>query len=163
MRTASLLILVCCVLFACAAPTALRSSSVDGAMPSLAQPESGDELVGIAISGGGSRAATFASYVLEELARIDVGRDAPASMLERVQYISSVSGGSLSAAYYSMTKPDKSEPVLGSDGSCTVSTAPAGERRSRISPPHSRPSGSANAGRSHARCSRILEVCSSSC
>jgi hypothetical protein len=116
MRTASLLILVCCVLFACAAPTALRSSSVDGAMPSLAQPESGDELVGIAISGGGSRAATFASYVLEELARIDVGRDAPASMLERVQYISSVSGGSLSAAYYSMTKPDKSEPVLGSDG-----------------------------------------------
>src|SRR5689334_3909579 len=89
MRTASLLILVCFLLSACAAPTALRSSSVDDAMPSLAQPQSGDELVGIAISGGGSRAATFASYVLEELARIDVGRDAPASMLERVQYISS--------------------------------------------------------------------------
>ena len=93
MRLASSLALVCVIaLSACAAPAALRPSSAEGALVPFAPPESGEQLVGIAVSGGGSRAATFASYVLEELARIDVGRQQPASMLERVQYISSVSG-----------------------------------------------------------------------
>ena len=60
-----------------------------------------DLLVGLAISGGSSRAATFAAGVLEALARTTVTRaGAQRSVLEMVQYISSVSGGSLATGYY---------------------------------------------------------------
>src|SRR5262245_38811269 len=55
-----------------------------------------DLIVGLAISGGGSRAATFAAGVLEALARVRVRHgEGEWSVLETVQYISSVSGGSL--------------------------------------------------------------------
>src|SRR5262247_2463920 len=65
-----------------------------------------DLLVGLAISGGGSRAATFAAGVLEALARVPVNDAAgQRSVLEKVQYISSVSGGSLATAYYTARKP----------------------------------------------------------
>ena len=76
-----------------------------------------DLLVGLAISGGGSRAATFAAAVLEGLARIPV-KDAGGqrSVLERVQYISSVSGGSLATGYFAARKPGRAEPMLGSQG-----------------------------------------------
>ncbi|MEQ1720396.1 MAG: patatin-like phospholipase family protein [Nitrosomonas sp.] len=50
--------------------------------------------VGIAISGGGSRAAVFGAAVLEELDR--------AGFLDHVTTISSVSGGSLPAAYFAL-------------------------------------------------------------
>src|SRR5262249_42453773 len=72
-----------------------------------------DLLVGLAISGGGSRAATFAAGVLEALARVPVS-DATGerSVLERVQYISSVSGGSLATAYYAARKPPGADPML---------------------------------------------------
>jgi len=72
-----------------------------------------DLLVGLAISGGGSRAATFAAGVLEALARVPVN-DATGqrSVLERVQYISSVSGGSLATAYYAARKPPGADPML---------------------------------------------------
>jgi Patatin-like phospholipase len=113
MRFASLSAVVAVLLCACAAPTPLRSPSAEGALKTFPAPESSEDLIGIAISGGGSRAATFASYVLEELARIDVSQESQStSLLEKVQYISSVSGGSLSAAYYSMRKPEKAKPVL---------------------------------------------------
>src|SRR4029450_13712058 len=74
-------------------------------------------LVGLAISGGGSRAATFAAAVLEALARIPV-RDAGGqrSVLERGQDISSVSGGSLATGYFAARKPGRSEPILDSQG-----------------------------------------------
>src|SRR6187431_2737118 len=50
-----------------------------------------DLLVGLAISGGGSRAATFAAAVLEGLARVRMpdGAGGERSVLERVQYMSS--------------------------------------------------------------------------
>lgn len=48
--------------------------------------------VGLALSGGGSRSANFSAACMFELQRI--------GMLQRVDYISSVSGGSLTAAYY---------------------------------------------------------------
>lgn len=50
--------------------------------------------VGIAISGGGSRAAVFGAAVLEELDRV--------GFLDHVTTISSVSGGSLPAAYFAL-------------------------------------------------------------
>jgi predicted acylesterase/phospholipase RssA len=50
--------------------------------------------VGLAISGGGLRSANFAAACMFQLERI--------GMLQKVDYISSVSGGSLPAAYYCM-------------------------------------------------------------
>jgi predicted acylesterase/phospholipase RssA len=51
--------------------------------------------VGLAISGGGSRSANFSAAVMFELARL--------GLLRRVDAISPVSGGSLSAAYYCLS------------------------------------------------------------
>jgi predicted acylesterase/phospholipase RssA len=48
--------------------------------------------VGLALSGGGSRSANFSAACMFQLQRLGV--------LEHVDYISSVSGGSLTAAYY---------------------------------------------------------------
>ena len=48
--------------------------------------------VGLALSGGGSRSANFAAACMFQLQRL--------GLLQRVDYISSVSGGSLTAAYY---------------------------------------------------------------
>lgn len=75
-----------------------------------------DTLVGIAVSGGGSRAATFAAGVLEELAKLQVIDDGKTkSLLETVTHMSSVSGGSLATAYYALNKPQRNVPVF--DGS----------------------------------------------
>lgn len=72
-----------------------------------------DMYIGLAISGGGSRAATFAAGVLEALAELKIKDGArERSLLERVQYISGVSGGSLATAYYAALKPPRTEPVL---------------------------------------------------
>ncbi len=53
--------------------------------------------IGIAISGGGSRAATFGLATLRELDRLGI--------LDHTSAISSVSGGSLPAAYYALFRP----------------------------------------------------------
>jgi NTE family protein len=57
----------------------------------------------LAFSGGGTRAAAFAYGVLEELAATPVvlgGR--PRRLLDEVDLISAVSGGSFTAAYYGL-------------------------------------------------------------
>ncbi|MFM0181603.1 patatin-like phospholipase family protein [Paraburkholderia aspalathi] len=54
--------------------------------------------LGVAISGGGSRAANFGMYVLKELERLGV--------LSRVDAISSVSGGSIIAAHFGLYYPN---------------------------------------------------------
>ena len=53
--------------------------------------------VGVAISGGGSRAANFGSAALESLDHLGI--------LKYVTHISSVSGGSLPTAYYGLYQP----------------------------------------------------------
>jgi NTE family protein len=60
-------------------------------------------LVGLSFSGGGTRAAAFSYGVLSELERIPV-RGAAAPMIERLDFISGVSGGSVTAAYYGLKK-----------------------------------------------------------
>ena len=72
-------------------------------------------IVSLAVSGGGSRAALFASGAFEALARLRVGPE-QRSLLEQVTYISSVSGGSLASAYYVLKKPTHEVPVLTQDG-----------------------------------------------
>lgn len=60
-------------------------------------------LVGLAFSGGGTRAAAFSFGVLSELERVPV-RGAAAPMIDRLDFISGVSGGSVTAAYYGLKK-----------------------------------------------------------
>jgi predicted acylesterase/phospholipase RssA len=54
--------------------------------------------VGLAISGGGLRSANFAAACMFQMQRIGI--------LQKVDYISSVSGGSLPAAYYCLNRAD---------------------------------------------------------
>ena len=68
-------------------------------------------MVGVSVSGGGSRAALFAAGALEALGRLRV-EQGQHSLLERVSYISSVSGGSLASAYYVLKKPGRDVPLL---------------------------------------------------
>jgi len=62
-----------------------------------------DLLIGLSFSGGGTRAAAFSFGVLSEIDRLPV-RGAAGSMLDRVDFISGVSGGSVTAAYYGLKK-----------------------------------------------------------
>jgi predicted acylesterase/phospholipase RssA len=74
-------------------------------------------MVGLAVSGGGSRAATFAAGALEALAEIPIRLGTEQlSVLETVSYLSSVSGGSVATAYYVTKKPSRSEPMLADNG-----------------------------------------------
>ena len=62
-----------------------------------------DLLLMLAFSGGGTRAASLSYGVLEELARTPVGLEgAQHRMLDEVDIISSVSGGSFTSAYYAL-------------------------------------------------------------
>ncbi len=64
---------------------------------------SSDLLLMLAFSGGGTRAASLSYGVLEELARTPVGlAGAQHRMLDEVDIISSVSGGSFTSAYYAL-------------------------------------------------------------
>jgi predicted acylesterase/phospholipase RssA len=77
-----------------------------------------DTLIGIAISGGGSRAALFGAAGLEALAKVQVG--SAHSLLEDVSMISSVSGGSMATSYFASTKPRKNVPVLTASGELSM-------------------------------------------
>lgn len=65
--------------------------------------EQDDLLIGFSFSGGGTRAAAFSFGVLEELGSIRM-RGASDTMLERIDFLSGVSGGSVTAAYYGLKK-----------------------------------------------------------
>ncbi len=60
----------------------------------------GDVLVLLALSGGGSRAAYFSARTMFALERVPGPQGATLNVLNEVDLISSVSGGSLAAAYY---------------------------------------------------------------
>lgn len=70
----------------------------------LASPdEANDMLVVVTFSGGGTRAAALAYGVLEHLAHTEVTRKGkPRRLLDEVDIISSVSGGSFTSAYYAL-------------------------------------------------------------
>ena len=77
-----------------------------------------DVLIGLAVSGGGSRAALFAAGAFEALSKIRVGTDRR-SVLDQVSYISSVSGGSMASSYFVTRKPGHTVPILTSEGAVT--------------------------------------------
>jgi hypothetical protein len=108
-----------CALLAsgCATAVALRAP-VAGPQSTCVTPAPEREfVVGVALSGGGSRAALFGAAGLEALGRLR-GPDG-ASVLDQVTHLSSVSGGSVAASYFAMKKPSKGTPVLGPDGALT--------------------------------------------
>jgi predicted acylesterase/phospholipase RssA len=62
-----------------------------------------DVVLGLSFSGGGTRAAAFAFGVLSELNKLPV-RGARGSMLDRIDFVSGVSGGAITAAYFGLKK-----------------------------------------------------------
>ena len=69
-------------------------------------PTHSDELlIGLTFSGGGTRAAAFSYGVLTEIDRTRMpARFGAGSLLDRVDFVSGVSGGSVLAAYYGLKK-----------------------------------------------------------
>ena len=66
---------------------------------------SDDVMISLAFSGGGTRAAAFSFGVLKELDATRIrDRGKSVSLLDRVDFVSGVSGGSVLAAYYGLRK-----------------------------------------------------------
>jgi NTE family protein len=63
-----------------------------------------DALLALSFSGGGTRAAAFSFGVLQELDRARSGSAAGKTLLDRVDFVSGVSGGSVTAAYFGLKK-----------------------------------------------------------
>jgi predicted acylesterase/phospholipase RssA len=63
-----------------------------------------DVLLMLSFSGGGTRAAAFSFGVLQELERSRSGSKSAKSLLDRVDFVSGVSGGSITAAYFGLKK-----------------------------------------------------------
>jgi NTE family protein len=63
-----------------------------------------DVLLALSFSGGGTRAAAFSFGVLTELERSRAGSSHAKSLLDRVDFVSGVSGGSVTAAYFGLKK-----------------------------------------------------------
>lgn len=69
-----------------------------------------DTAVGLSFSGGGTRASAFAFGILRELARTEIASDGRKStLIDQVDLVSSVSGGSITAAYFAL----KGSAILG--------------------------------------------------
>ncbi|WP_172838810.1 patatin-like phospholipase family protein [Solemya velesiana gill symbiont] len=56
----------------------------------------------LSFSGGGSRASALAYGVLEELSETPLSQDQGRKMTDEIDMITSVSGGSITAAYYGL-------------------------------------------------------------
>ena len=107
--------LACVLLLAgCASAHYYKLPHADVIGPCQASVPEHDLMIGVALSGGGSRAALFAEAGLEALAQIRLADGA--SLIDRIDHISSVSGGSLSASYYILKKPGRGVAVLNPDG-----------------------------------------------
>ncbi len=76
-----------------------------GYRPSLAPPYGPDDntVLGLHFSGGGTRAAAFSFGVLEELANTTVTVNGkPQRLIDEVDYVNGVSGGSFTASYFAL-------------------------------------------------------------
>lgn len=104
------LALVCILLAGCTAhypvnepfsPVVETGASI--ALPSAGEARSDSLLIGLAFSGGGTRAAAFSYGVLEALADVKIRWDGrERRLLDEIDVISSVSGGSFTAAYFGL-------------------------------------------------------------
>jgi hypothetical protein len=102
------------VLAGCASSTAYRVTRSDVIRPCETSVRDDDLLVGVALSGGGSRAALFGAAGLEALAGLRTADGV--SVIDKISHLSSVSGGSIAASYYALKKPGRDVKVLNADG-----------------------------------------------
>src|SRR5215475_7572719 len=102
------------LLTGCASASYIAVKKTDTPGPCVADVPARDLLFGVALSGGGSRAALFAEASLEALAGLRTADGV--SAIDKISHVSSVSGGSLSASYYVLKKPGRDVPVLNADG-----------------------------------------------
>jgi len=102
------------LLMGCASAQIVRLPKAGAETACITPAVQQDTVVGVAFSGGGSRAAVFGAAGLEALGRMRAPQGG--SVLEQVSYLSSVSGGGLAASYYALHKPPRETPVLGPDG-----------------------------------------------
>jgi hypothetical protein len=114
---AALVLLGALVLTGCASAVAIRVPQAGPDMACVTPAPEQETLVGVALSGGGSRAALFGAAGLEALARLPA--PSGGSVLEQVGYLSSVSGGSVAGAYYASRKPPRETPALTPEGALT--------------------------------------------
>jgi hypothetical protein len=106
------------MLAGCASPRAFQvQRAPPGPLPCEVPMQQRDVLIGVAMSGGGSRAALFGAAGLDALAGVQL--PGGKSVLEVLAYLSSVSGGSIAASYYVLKKPGREVPVLAPDGTMT--------------------------------------------
>ncbi len=98
----------------CASAVAMTAPRAVTEAPCVTAGADRDVLVGVALSGGGSRAALFGASGLEALGRVRA--PGGGSVLEQVSHLSTVSGGSVAGAYYASQKPPHGIPVLTADG-----------------------------------------------
>ena len=106
------------LLTGCASASYVKVKETTTPGPCVADAPARDFLFGVALSGGGSRAALFAEASLEALAGLRTADGG--SAINKITNISSVSGGSLSASYYTLKKPGRDVPVLNADGSLSA-------------------------------------------
>jgi Patatin-like phospholipase len=105
------------LLTSCATPEIARLPKAEAEVTCIAPSTPQDTIVGVSLSGGGSRAALFGAAGLEALGRLRAPQGG--SVLEQVSYLSSVSGGGLAAGYFGLHKPPRESPVLGPEGTMT--------------------------------------------
>src|SRR5262245_41957520 len=116
MKTTRAAIVLACsiVLTGCASAQYFSVKRADAIGPCATTVPQRDVLLGVAISGGGSRAALYGVGGLEALAGVQMPDGT--SLIDHIQYLSSVSGGSLAATYYVLKKPGREVKVLNADG-----------------------------------------------
>jgi hypothetical protein len=115
---AGVVLLGALILTGCASAVAFRIPQAGPDTACVTPAPDREVLVGVALSGGGSRAALFGAAGLEALARLPA--PGGGSVLEQVAYLSSVSGGSVGAAAYASQKPPRATPVLTPEGMLTA-------------------------------------------
>jgi hypothetical protein len=115
---ADVVLLGALVLTGCASALVIRVPKAGPETACITPAPDREVLVGVALSGGGSRAALFGAAGLEALGRLQA--PGGGSVLEQVAYLSSVSGGSVAAAYYASQKPPQEIPVLTPEGALTA-------------------------------------------
>jgi NTE family protein len=111
LRSVGLIVAGCALLLGCASVHNIPVNvplgagvNIDTLKTDFEDPAARDDLlIGLSFSGGGTRAAAFSFGVLQEMDRIRM-RGAADSMFDRIDFISGVSGGSVTAAYVGLKK-----------------------------------------------------------
>ena len=111
---AGVVLLCAVILTGCASAVAVRVPPAGPDSACVTPAPDHEVLIGVALSGGGSRAALFGAAGLEALGRLPA--PGGGAVLEQVTYLSSVSGGSVAATAYASQKPPRETPVLTPDG-----------------------------------------------